>query len=117
MEVLIGKLADAWAPQIAEQHLLDKVLAAESIGKSIILREEIGAACFNTHAHILHILLGRTKLICQPDYGAAYGRRRDQDERFSRAQAQEQGGRGTGRHRTFAGSAPLPVEILVGLAG
>jgi hypothetical protein len=45
MEVLIGWLADAWAPQIAEQYLLDNVLAAEGIAKSI-LREEIGAACF-----------------------------------------------------------------------
>jgi hypothetical protein len=29
----------AWVPQIAEQHLLDNVLAAEGIAKSI-LREE-----------------------------------------------------------------------------
>jgi hypothetical protein len=55
MEVLIGKLAD--------QYLLDNVLAAErgaraSQRASYILREEIGAACFNAHAHIL---LGRTK--------------------------------------------------------
>jgi hypothetical protein len=42
MEVLIGRLADAWAPQIADQYL--NVLAAEGIAKSI-LREEIGAAC------------------------------------------------------------------------
>jgi hypothetical protein len=69
MEVLIGKLADAWAPQIADQYLLDNVLAAEGIARSI-LRKEIGAACFNAHAHIL---LGRTKF-CQPGYGAAYGR-------------------------------------------
>jgi hypothetical protein len=78
MEVLIGKLAEAWAPQIADQYLLDNVLAAEGIAKSI-LREEIGAACFNAHAHIL---LGRTKF-CQPGRGAAHGRRRDQDERGS----------------------------------
>jgi hypothetical protein len=57
MEVLIGKLADAWAPQIADQYLLDNVLAVEGIARSI-LREEIGAACFNAH---VHILLGRTK--------------------------------------------------------
>jgi hypothetical protein len=43
------KLADAWAPQIADQYLLDNVLAAEGIARSI-LREEIGAACFNAHA-------------------------------------------------------------------
>jgi hypothetical protein len=61
MEVLIGRLADAWAPQIAEQYLLDNVLATECITKSI-LREEIGAACFNAHTHIL---LGRTGS-CQP---------------------------------------------------
>jgi hypothetical protein len=96
MEVLIGKLADAWAPQIAGQYLLDNVLAAEGIARSI-LREEIGAACFNAHAHIL---LGRTKF-CQPGHGAAYGRRLDQDERFNRARAQEQEARGTGRHRAF----------------
>ena len=101
MEVLIGKLADAWAPQIADQYLLDNVLAAEGIARSI-LREEIGAACFNAHAHIL---LGRTKF-CQPGYGAAYGRRRDQDERFNRARAQEQEARGTGRHRAFGGMPP-----------
>jgi hypothetical protein len=71
---IIGKLADAWAPQIADQYLLDNVLAAEGIAKRI-LREEMGAACFNAHAHIL---LGRTKF-CQPGYGAAHGRRRDQD--------------------------------------
>jgi hypothetical protein len=65
MEVLIGKLADAWAPQIADQYLLDNVLAAEGIARSI-LREEIGAACFNAHAHIL---LGRTKF-CQPSRAA-----------------------------------------------
>jgi hypothetical protein len=83
----LGKeiLADAWAPQIADQYLLDNVLAAEGIARSI-LREEIGAACFNAHAHIL---LGRTKF-CQPGYGAAYG---DQDERFSRARAQGDTGR------------------------
>jgi hypothetical protein len=74
--VLIGRLADAWAPQIAEQYLLDNVLAAEGIAKCI-LREEIGAACFNAHAHTL---LGRSKF-CQPGYGAAYGRCRDQDGR------------------------------------
>jgi hypothetical protein len=50
MEVLIGKLADTWAPQIADQYLLDNVLAAEGIARSI-MREEIGAACFNAHAH------------------------------------------------------------------
>jgi hypothetical protein len=71
MEVLIGRLADAWAPKSTEQYLLGNVLAAEGIAKSI-LREEIGAACFNAHAHIL---LGRTKF-CQPGYCAAYGRRR-----------------------------------------
>jgi hypothetical protein len=38
MEVLIGRLADAWAPQIAEQYLLDNVLAAEGIAKSILLQ-------------------------------------------------------------------------------
>ena len=75
MEVLIGKLADAWAPQIADQYLLDNVLAAEGIARSI-LREEIGAACFNAHAHIL---LGRTKF-CQP---------------ASRATARHTGGAGT----------------------
>jgi hypothetical protein len=101
MEVLIGKLADAWAPQIADHYLLDNVLAAEGIAKSI-LREEIGAVCFNAHAHIL---LGRTKF-CQPGYGAAYGRCRDQDERFNRARAQEQEARGTGRHRAFFGGMP-----------
>jgi hypothetical protein len=84
MEVLLGKLADAWAPQIAEQYLLDNALAAEGIARSI-LREEIGAACFNAHAHIL---LGRTKF-CQPGYGA-----------------QEQEARGTGRHRAFGGMPP-----------
>jgi hypothetical protein len=68
MEVLIGRLADAWAPQIADQYLLDNVLAAEGIAKSI-LREEIGAACFNAHAHIL---LGRTKF-CQPPAGLRRG--------------------------------------------
>jgi hypothetical protein len=38
MEVLIGRLAGAWAPEIAEQHqyLLDNVLAAEGIAKSIL---------------------------------------------------------------------------------
>ena len=101
MEVLISRLGDAWAPQIADQYLLDNVLAAEGIARSI-LREEIGAACFNAHAHIL---LGRTKF-CQPGYGAAYGRRRDQDERFNRARAQEQEARGTGRHRAFGGMPP-----------
>jgi hypothetical protein len=45
------QVGDAWAPQIADQYLLDNVLAAEGIAKSI-LREEIGAACFNAHAHI-----------------------------------------------------------------
>jgi hypothetical protein len=50
MGVLIGRLADAWAPQIAEQHLLDNVLAAEDIAKSII-REEIGAVCASTRTH------------------------------------------------------------------
>jgi hypothetical protein len=70
----------------------------QGIARSIP-REEIGAACFNAHAHIL---LGRTKF-CQPGYGAAYGRRRDQDERFNRARAQEQEARGTGRHRAFGG--------------
>jgi hypothetical protein len=64
------QVADAWAPQIADQYLLDDALAAESIEKSI-LREEIGAACFNAHAHIL---LGRTEF-CQPGYGAACGMR------------------------------------------
>jgi hypothetical protein len=48
MEVLIGRLADAWAPQIAGKYLLDNVLAAKGIAKSI-LREEIGAA--STHMH------------------------------------------------------------------
>jgi hypothetical protein len=48
MEVLIGKLADAWAPQIDDLYLLDNVLAAEGIAKSI-LREEIRAA--STHMH------------------------------------------------------------------
>jgi hypothetical protein len=38
--------ADAWAPQIADQYLLDNVLAAEGIARSI-LREEIGAAWGN----------------------------------------------------------------------
>jgi hypothetical protein len=46
----------------AEQCLLDNMLAAEGIAKSI-LREEIGAACFNAHAHIL---LGCTGF-CQLD--------------------------------------------------
>jgi hypothetical protein len=41
IEVLIGKLADAWAPQIADQYLLDNVLAAKGIARST-LREEIG---------------------------------------------------------------------------
>ena len=68
MEVLIGKLADAWAPQIADQYLLDNVLAAEGIARSI-LREEIGAACFNALAHIL---LGRTKS-CQLTAGLRRG--------------------------------------------
>ena len=35
--------------------------------------------------------------------GAAYGRRRDQDERFNRARAQDQEARGTGRNRAFGG--------------
>ena len=48
MEVLIGRLADAWAPQIADQYLLDNVLAAEGIAKCILC-EEIGAACFKVH--------------------------------------------------------------------
>jgi hypothetical protein len=39
----------------------------------------------------------------KPGYGAAYGRRRDQDERFNRARAQEQEARGTGRNRAFGG--------------
>jgi hypothetical protein len=91
------------------------VLAAEGIARSI-LREEIAAACFNAHAHIL-LGLGRTKF-CQPGYGAAHGRRRDQDERFNRARAQEQEARDTGRHRAFIWwHAPSPVEFLVGLAG
>jgi hypothetical protein len=51
-EVLIGKLADAWAPQVAGRYLLDNVLAAEGIARSI-LREEIGAACFNAHGHVI----------------------------------------------------------------
>jgi hypothetical protein len=102
MEVLIGRLADAWAPQIADQYLLDNVLAAEGIAKSI-LREEIGAAC-STRTHT-SLLLGRTKF-CQPGYGAAYGRRRDQDERFNQARAQEQEAWGTGRHRAFGGMPP-----------
>ena len=113
MEVLIGRLADAWAPQIADQYLLGNVLAAEGIAKSI-LREEIGAACFNAHAHIL---LGRTKF-CQPGYGAAYGRRRDQDERFNRARASGAGTRGTG-HREIPGiwrHAPSPTGSLGGFA-
>jgi hypothetical protein len=38
---------------------------------------------------------------CQPGHGAAYGRRRDQDERFNRARAQDQEARGTGRHRAL----------------
>ena len=107
MEVLIGKLADAWAPQIADQYLLDNVLvlAAEGIARSI-LREEIGAACFNAHAHIL---LGRTKF-CQPGYGAARrtggAETKTSDsigpERFNRAQE----ARGTGRHRAFGGMPP-----------
>ena len=50
-----------------DQYLLDNVLAAEGIARSSILREEIGAACFNAHAHII---LGRTKF-CQPGYGSA----------------------------------------------
>jgi hypothetical protein len=66
-----------------------------------------------------HILLGRRTKFCQPSYGAAYGRRRDQDERFNRARAQEQEARGTGRHRAFGGIPPRrsPVELLAGLAG
>jgi hypothetical protein len=39
-------------------------------------------------------------------YGATYGRRRDQDERFNRARAQEQEARGTGRDRVFGGMPP-----------
>jgi hypothetical protein len=66
----------------APKKTLNNVLAAEGIAKSI-LREEFEAACFNAHARIL---LGHTKF-CQPGYGAAYGRRRDQDERFNRARA------------------------------
>jgi hypothetical protein len=71
-----GQCRDGGPHRQAEQYLLDNVLAAEGISNSI-LREEIGAACFNAHAHIL---LGCTKF-CQPGYGAAYGRRRDQDGR------------------------------------
>jgi hypothetical protein len=56
------------------------------------------------------ILLGRTKF-CQPGYGTACGRCRDQDERFNRARAQEQEARGTGRHRAFGGMPPRPVEV------
>jgi hypothetical protein len=113
MEVLIGKLADAWAPQIAEQYLLDNVLTAEGIARSI-LREEIGAACFNAHAHIL---LGRTKF-CQPGYGAA-GIRAAPRPRRAIQSGSSAGTRGTG-HRETPGiwwHAPSPVELLVGLAG
>ena len=112
MEVLIGKLADAWAPQIAEQYLLDNVLAAEGIARSI-LREEIGAACFNAHAHIL---LGRTKF-CQP--GLRSGIRAAPRPRRAIQSGSSAGTRGMG-HRETPGiwwHAPSPVELLVGLAG
>jgi hypothetical protein len=80
MEVLIGKLADAWALQIAGKYLLDNVLAAEGIAKSI-LREEIEAACFNAHAHILR---GPTKF-CQPGNAATGpGREVQQSSRATR---------------------------------
>jgi hypothetical protein len=56
---------------------------------------------------------GRTKF-CQPGYGAAYGRRRDQDARFNRARAQHQHqvhqeARGAVGHRAFGGAPPPPL--------
>ena len=112
MEVLIGKLADAWAPQIADQYLLDNVLAAEGIAKSI-LREEIGAACFNAHAHIL---FGRTRF-CQPaGLGLRRGIRAAPRPRRAIQSSSSAGTRGTG-HREAPGiwwHAPSPVELLVG---
>jgi hypothetical protein len=52
-----------------------------------------------------------SRKFCQPGYGAADGRRRDQDERFNRARAQEQEARGTGRHRAFGGMPPPQRHI------
>jgi hypothetical protein len=59
------------------------------------------------------ILLGRTKF-CQPGYGVAYGRRKDQDERFNRARAQEHQ-EDTG-HREAPGIwwHASPVKLLIG---
>jgi hypothetical protein len=131
MEVLIGKLADAWAPQIAGQYLLDNVLAAEGIARSI-LREEIGAACFNAHAHIL--LVGarsfasrattRTRTFSLWAHevlpaGLRRGVRAAPRPRRAIQSSSSAGTRGTG-HREIPGiwrHAPSPVELLVGLAG
>jgi hypothetical protein len=101
MEVLIGKLADAWGTTDRWSVSPGQRTRREGIARSI-LREEIGAACFNAHAHIL---LGRTKF-CQPGYTA-------------RRTSSSAGTRGTG-HREALGiwwHAPSPVELLVGLAG
>jgi hypothetical protein len=59
MEILIGKLADACSPQIAEQYFLDNVLAAEGIAKSI-MRKEIGGLLqrARTHPSWTHEVLG-----------------------------------------------------------
>jgi hypothetical protein len=57
--------------------------------------EQYLLACFNTHTSSLG---ARSS--------AAYGRRRDQDERFNQARAQKQEARGTGRHRAFGGMPP-----------
>jgi hypothetical protein len=53
---------------------------------------------------VLEFAAGGTKLGRKK--AAVYGRRRDQDERFNRARAQEQDARGTGRHRAFGGMPP-----------
>jgi hypothetical protein len=84
--------------QVADQYLLDNMLAAEGTTSGTaksILREKIGAAALlqraRAHSPWAH---GAATNFCQPGYGAAYGRRRDQDERFIRARAQEQEARG-----------------------
>ena len=113
MEVLIGKLADAWAPQIADQYLLDNVLAADGGhreehptggNRSGLLQRA------RAHPPWAHEVLPA---------GLRSGIRAAPGPRRAIQSGSSAGARGTG-HRETPGiwwHAPSPVELLVGLAG
>jgi hypothetical protein len=126
---LIGKLADAWAPQIADQYLLDNVLAAEGGHReehpTSYGRKSERPASTRTRTSSLGARSSASQAAARRTGGAET---KTSDSIFNRARARRnkrQEARGTGGQRWGhrAGRiciwwhAPSPVELLVGLAG